>query len=226
MEKVEVKIIHEEDGFMVLDKPAGMVTTNENSKLKTQNFEQISLENWVKRNRENNLPREGIVHRLDKGTSGLVLVAKNEQWLVKLKEQFKKRLLKKSYLAMVGGDTSFSGRLDMPIARSRYTFGRFRVDEFGKMASTEFRRIKKFKIENKIFSLVEINLLTGRTHQIRVHFTHLGWPLLGDRTYGGAIVPGLSRPFLHACRIEVFGQKFMSDIPEDLRKILEEHEEV
>jgi 23S rRNA pseudouridine1911/1915/1917 synthase len=228
----EVKIIYEDDNFMVLDKPAGMVTTNENSKLKiqtsklkTQNLEQLSLEDWVKNNRENNLLRQGIVHRLDKGTSGIVIVAKTEESLIDLKRQFKERKVKKRYMAMVCGNLPFSGEVDMPIARSKYSFGRFRVDESGKRAQTIFRLVEKYMIEGKMYSLVDIDLKTGRTHQIRVHFSYLGWPLLGDKTYGGLMV-GLDRPFLHAYQTEINGQVFKSELAPDIKLMLEKYETI
>jgi len=219
----EVKIIYEDDNLMVLDKPAGMVTTNENTKHKTQNSKQMSLEDWIETNRPNNLSRKGIVHRLDKGTSGIVIVAKTEESLIELKKQFKTRKVKKHYLAMVGGDLPAVGSVNMPIDRSKYSFGRFKVDEEGKNAETEFKVIKKYKIEGRAYSLVDISLKTGRTHQIRVHMSYLGWPLLGDKLYGGQAL--LDRPFLHAYEIEILGMKFNSPLAGDLQLLLKKYEE-
>lgn len=221
----EIKIVYEDREMLVLNKPAGIVVTNENRKNKTE-----TVEDWVKLHYQNNLIREGIVHRLDKGTSGLVVVARNQKALDYLKKQFKQRLVKKHYWAMAGGDLPQDGQINMPIDRSKYSFGRFKVDEEGKMAITEFKLIKKIKIEGKIYSLIEINLKTGRTHQIRVHLSYLGWPLLGDLTYGGKLAGGLKRPFLHAYELMIMKpidgnmSVFKADMPKDLKKIVEDYE--
>jgi 23S rRNA pseudouridine1911/1915/1917 synthase len=214
----EVKVIYEDDSLIVLYKPAGIVTTNENSKIN-------SLENWIKKNKENNLPRQGIVHRLDKGTSGIVVVAKTDESLTELKKQFKTRKVKKHYWALAGGDLPGNGSINMPINRSKYSFGRFKVDEEGKNAETEFKVVKKYKIEGRVYSLVDINLKTGRTHQIRVHMSYLGWPLLGDKIYGGKMIDGLDRPFLHAYELEILGKKFEAPMADDLKLVLKQYEE-
>jgi len=216
----EIKIIYEDSEMLVINKPAGIVTTNENSK----NFK--SIENWIKENKPNGLLREGIVHRLDKGTSGILVVAKTEDALENLKKQFKQRLVKKHYLALAGGDLPADGQINMPINRSKYSFGKFKVDEEGKKAVTEFKLLKKIKIAGKIFSLVDINLKTGRTHQIRVHLSYLGWPLAGDKIYGGLAVAGLERPFLHAYELTIKQPQtkkmliFKAQLPPDLNKII------
>ena len=213
----EIKIIYEDDDLLVVDKPSGVVTTKENSK-------EWAVEDWIAKNRLNNLPRQGIAHRLDKGTSGIVVTAKNEESLKNLKAQFKKRLVGKYYLAVASGDLPSSGEIDMPIDRSKYLFGRFKVNEDGKNAKTLFKVIKKMMIEGKKYSLVEINLKTGRTHQIRVHLSYLGWPLLGDKLYGGLMVGGILRPFLHAKRLEILGKVFEAPLAADLKNILDKYE--
>ncbi len=213
----EIKIIYEDDDLLVLDKPAGIVTTKENSK-------EWALEDWLIKNRPNSLSRQGIAHRLDKGTSGIVITAKNEESLKNLKSQFKKRQVRKYYLAMASGDLPSSGEIDMPIDRSKYSFGRFKVNEDGKNAKTLFKVIKKLVIDGKKYSLVEVDLKTGRTHQIRVHLSYLGWPLLGDKLYGGLMVGGITRPFLHAKRLEILGLVFEAPLAADLKDILEKYE--
>ena len=213
----EIKIIYEDNAILVLNKPAGIVTTKENSK-------EWTLEDWLVKNRPNGLLRQGIAHRLDKGTSGIVITAKNEESLKDLKLQFKKRLVGKYYVAVVSGDLPSSGEIDMPIDRSKYSFGRFKVHEDGKNARTLFKVIKKMMIEGKKYSLVEINLKTGRTHQIRVHLSYLGWPLLGDKLYGGLMVGGILRPFLHAKRLEILGKVVEAPLAADLKNILDKYE--
>jgi len=152
-------------------------------------------------------------------------VAKTESALVNLKEQFKKRSVKKHYWAMVGGDLPLGGQIDMPIGRSKYGFSKFAVTTDGKRAETWFKVISKYRYKNKIYSFLEIELKTGRTHQIRVHMNYLKWPLIGDKLYGGEEVEGLERPFLHAFEISflhpVTNQivKLFSELPADLENI-------
>ncbi len=217
----KIKVVFKNELMLVIDKPAGMVVTNENRKKGVG-----SVEDWMAAEYPNGLMREGIVHRLDKGTSGLLVIAREKKALDFLKQQFKQRLVKKHYIALISGDLPVNGRIDMPINRSKYGFGKFKVHEDGKKAVTEFETIKKINIEGKIFTLVKINLLTGRTHQIRVHLSYLGWPLAGDVTYGGKKTAGLERPFLHAAELSIANPKdgeimnFKADLPEDLNSIL------
>lgn len=187
-----VKIVFEDECFAIVDKPAGMTTTNEGTS------KENTLEDWAKENLKSGLPREGIVHRLDKGTSGLVVIAKRRDCWENLQDQFKNRKVKKVYLALAAGDLPFEGEVWAPISRSKYIFGRWTVDPEGRKSRTLFRVLDKYRYNGKIYSLVEVELKTGRTHQIRVHFKYLGWPLVGDKTYGGKDDFGLGRPFLEA----------------------------
>ena len=222
----EIEIVYEDADMLVLDKPAGMVTTNESQK------RQRSVEDWLEENRPNLMPRKGIVHRLDKGTSGILIVAKNLESLENLKYQFKKRVVKKHYWTLAGGDVPGEGNIKMPIIRSNYTFLRFRVGEDGKAAETEFKLIKKIKIEGRIYSLLDINLKSGRTHQIRVHLSYLGWPIFGDKLYGGKIInEDLDRPFLHAYEMILNHpqngktMKFSSLLAKDLNLVLKKYDQ-
>jgi 23S rRNA pseudouridine1911/1915/1917 synthase len=119
----------------------------------------------------------------------------------------------------------------MPIGRSKYSFGKFGVEVEGKESLTEFKTIGKYKKDNKIFSLLEINLKTGRTHQIRVHLSYLKWPLVGDKLYGGDNSL-IKRPFLHAAFIQFkhpnSGEvlSFKSEIPNELNLVLQQYEKV
>jgi len=214
-----MEILFEDEVMLVLNKPAGMVTTRESDQL-TENSDQYYVEDWIQKHYPNKLPRGGIVHRLDKGTSGILVVAKTEESLKQLKNQFKTRQVIKHYYAIAGGDLPRSGNIKMPINRSRYSFGRFKVDEDGKMAETEFEVIKKLVINGKKYTLVDVNLKTGRTHQIRVHFSYMGWPLLGDKIYGGSPVGELNRPYLPAYFLKINNQIFKSEMPLELKNIL------
>lgn len=218
----EIKIIYEDEDLLLVDKPAGWVVTSEGVKVEQ------SLESWLVENRIIKLARCGIVHRLDKGSSGLVLVAKNRKVLDELMGQFKQRLVKKKYWVLVEGEVIQEGEINMPIKRS--VFSKFGVDPAGKMAITSFKLVKKYKIEGKIYSFLEVSLKTGRTHQIRVHFSYLGWPLAGDKTYGGKALPGLNRPFLHAYSLEFWHPvkkkkvNFTIELAKDLGDILKNNE--
>jgi len=217
----KAKIVYQDDDILILNKKAGVVCTKEDYRSKE------TLEDWLlDKFGDNKMPRQGIVHRLDKGTSGLMIVAKTEKMRSELVKKFKSRTIKKTYIALIGGDLSESGEIKVPISRSKYVFGKFTVNEEGKEAETHFKVIKKYRYLNKVYSLVEINLKTGRTHQIRVHFSYLGWPLVGDITYGGEALLGLKRPFLHAAKLEfiqpINGKDlcFKSDLANDLKEVL------
>lgn len=218
----KIEIIFEDADILVLSKPAGLVTTREGRR------EENTVEEWMEKNRPNTLARSGIVHRLDKGTSGILLTAKNQEALDSLKGQFKNRQTIKHYKALLCGDVSFQGEINIPIDRSKYVFGKFGPGVDGKQAWTKFSLIKKYQFNGKKYSLVDVDLKTGRTHQIRVHFSYLGWSLLGDRLYGGELNFGLSRPFLHAYSMEFFHPKtkekikFENELAADLKLVLDQ----
>lgn len=220
----KVKVVFENKNLMVVEKPAGMVTTKEGKDKNT-------LEDYLRNNFGNDLPRNGIIHRLDKGTSGLVVVAKNKEAFDNLKSQFKNRTTKKKYYCLVCGEAVGDGSINLPIGRSKFGFGKFGVSVDGRRAVTEFKLLKKYVRNGKKYSLLEVNLKTGRTHQIRVHLSHLKWPLVGDKLYGGE-ENGLFRPFLHAAYLEIdepiTGErlKFSSDLPTDLKEYLRLYEEI
>jgi 23S rRNA pseudouridine1911/1915/1917 synthase len=226
VETSQVKVIYEDRWLMVVDKPQGMVTTRELNKGDKLSY----LEDWVGQYYPNELYRKGVAHRLDKETSGLVVIAKDEETRLLIKDLFKKRMVVKKYLALVGGDLPMVGDMNMPIGRNKYFLGRFKVDVNGKPAVTEFRVLKKIKIDGKTCSLVEVNLKTGRTHQIRVHFSYLGWPLVGDKMYKGMEVAELKRQFLHSFYLKIIHPRsgevleVRSDLPDDLKNILKKYE--
>ena len=172
--------------------------------------------------------RQGVVHRLDVGTSGLMVVAKNEIAYSSLKEQFRQRSVSKVYHALVQGHMDPTvGTIDAPIDRHPREDYRFAVVASGKPSITHYKTLEVFPA----VTLLEIELETGRTHQIRVHFSALHHPLVGDQTYGSdpALAQKLkiARPWLHAKQLAFThpgsGQQisFSSDYPEDLTRSLE-----
>jgi 23S rRNA pseudouridine1911/1915/1917 synthase len=224
MEK-KIKIVFENNDFLVLEKGSGIITTKEGR-------DDNTVEDYLRVAFFNNLPRNGIIHRLDKGTSGLLLVARNKESFDNLKRQFKDRMVVKKYYCLACGEVVGNGSVNLPIGRSRYGFGKFGVTIDGKRALTEFELLKKYVKNGKKYSFLEINLKTGRTHQIRVHLSHLRWPLVGDVLYGGE-ANGLGRPFLHAGYLEIDDPKkgekrlvFKSSLPMDLKNHLKLYEEI
>lgn len=199
MEK-KIKIVYQDQDLLVIDKPTGWVSTRENCKLQITNYKLRYVEDWVEENFANDLPRRGVVHRLDKGTSGLLLVALNKQSLENLKKQFKDKTVKKVYWALVAGEVPSSGIMRVPIGRLSGQ-GKFGVVVGGRYAETSFELIKKYSGANGTFSLLSLSPKTGRTHQIRVHLKYLGWPIVGDSKYGGLRSQNLERPFLQAMEI-------------------------
>ncbi|RLC34062.1 RluA family pseudouridine synthase [Candidatus Shapirobacteria bacterium] len=223
----EIKIVYEDDYLMLLNKGEGVVSTAENYKGDRQ-----TVESWVRQSFEwsRDLKRAGLVHRLDKVTRGLLLVAKNEDVLDSLKKLFKQRKVKKKYMALLEGEVVTKGEIKVPIARSSYSFGKWAVNPDGKVAWTIFRLLKKYRKDGKSYSLVEVDLKTGRTHQIRVHFSYVGWPVAGDGLYGSRLrwKEGI---FLQAFYLELehpIDKKLMSwsiDMDNELGGFLEELDE-
>jgi 23S rRNA pseudouridine1911/1915/1917 synthase len=134
--------------------------------------------------------RPGIVHRLDKDTSGLMLVAKNDPAHRRLSAALKRREVRRMYIAAAWGHLADRQEVDAPIGRSRTDRKRMAVVEDGRPSRTRFHRIARWRAAD----LLEAELDTGRTHQIRVHLAHIGHPVVGDRTYGGGSARGISGP--------------------------------
>jgi 23S rRNA pseudouridine1911/1915/1917 synthase len=169
------------------------------------------------------LPRAGIVHRLDKDTSGLLVVAKNEPTQVALVRQLQARTVKRTYLALVRGAVEAPGKVDAPIGRHPTHRTRMAVVAGGKPAVTHYKVRRRFARH----TLLECDLETGRTHQIRVHLASIGHPLEGDPVYAGRGPRSLGRQALHAWKLGFIHPttgkpvRFESPLPADLQALLE-----
>ena len=191
--EIELPVIYEDDDCVVIDKPVGLLTHSKGA------FNpEATVSTWLRsRMKAPKGERAGIVHRLDRATSGVMICAKTPEALSWLQKQFSQRKVKKTYLAVVEG-TLKEGQaiIDMPIERNPKKPQTFRVGSNGKSAVTAYRVLKT---DGKL-SLLELKPTTGRTHQLRVHLERLGHPIVGDTFYGGQPAPRL---YLHARELEV-----------------------
>ncbi len=208
-EKLPLNIVYEDDDILVVNKPAGMVVhpacgnysgTLVNALL---NYPGFLTEFNAPRDTEDekHVLRPGIVHRLDKDTSGIMLVAKTGQALRNLSRQLKNRTITKKYTAVVKGIVNLDeGIINEPISHDKKNRRKMSIDEEGKESITYYRVIKRNKQKN--FTVLEVSPKTGRTHQIRVHLSHIGHPVLQDILYNGPVVEGLQHQALHAKSIK------------------------
>lgn len=237
---IEPKIIYEDDSFFVVEKPSGWITDSSNT---TTN--QPVLQKWVADNLEfliNNFEfRNGIVHRLDKETSGLLLIAKTNDALTELQRQFKERIVHKTYIALVHGKLDQTeGIINEPVGRLPWRRDRFGVMAGGREAVTKYKVAGNYTLDAKpyhevassAYTLLELTPQTGRTHQIRIHLKHLGFPIVSDEFYAGRKTARHDRKwcprlFLHSGGITFFHPvtklevNFKTDLSEDLREVLE-----
>ncbi|CAN5345870.1 RluA family pseudouridine synthase [soil metagenome] len=199
-EDIPISVLYSDDRVLVVSKPAGLVTHPASGhNTGTLVHALLNLEGELS---QRNSQRPGIVHRLDKDTSGVLLVARDDDAHASLQTAMAKRLIQRTYLALVKGDPpARSGTVDAPIGRNPRRRTLMAVVAGGRSAVTHYRVVEG----NGAASLIEVTLETGRTHQIRVHLAYLGNPVLGDRAYGGytdeARRLGLERPWLHAAQI-------------------------
>lgn len=191
---IDLPIIYEDDDCIVINKPAGILTHSKgvfNPEATVASF----IKNKISFPDE--LNRDGIVHRLDRGTSGVIICAKNPEVASWLQKQFAQRKVKKTYIAIVQGHMKPSEAIiDMPIERNPQKPQTFRVGINGKAAKTHYKTLQK----SEDYSLIELKPETGRTHQLRVHLEHRGNPILGDVFYGGKEA---DRLYLHARQLEL-----------------------
>jgi len=259
---MEPKVIFEDDYILVLDKPAGMIV-NRSDTTKGE----ITVQDWVEKYLKIRIPkseirnkskilnsndqngfefrdssfdfvnRAGIVHRLDKETSGILLVAKTQEAFENLQKQFKERIVKKTYTALAHGKVEPSeGEINVPVGRLPWNRKRFGVMAAGREALTKYRVLSiKYYVSGKNrepLSLLELYPQTGRTHQIRVHLQYFHHPIFSDHLYAGRKTGRndrkiLSRIFLHASKISFLHPNdgklvsFESKLPEELSAFLE-----
>lgn len=191
---LNIEIVYEDDDVAVVYKPEGMVVhpangNNEGTLVNGLLYE-MDINDTI-----NDVKRPGIVHRIDKDTSGLLMIAKNDLALKSLSAQLKEHSCNRLYVALVYGEIAENkGRIDAPIGRDPLDRKKMAVVAGGKEAVTNFRVLERFKG----FTLIECKLETGRTHQIRVHMKYIGHPLVGDKVYGPKRVIGETGQFLHA----------------------------
>jgi len=224
-EAIELNIIYEDGHILVISKRAGMLVhpasgNNEHTLVNALLYHCKDL------SRLSGDDRAGIVHRLDRDTSGLLIVAKNETVHAKLSDMFKNRSIKKTYIALVAGKfEEEKGHIDLPIGRSRIDRKKMSIAvDRGRRALTDFKVDKELGQA----SLLNIYPGTGRTHQIRVHMSYIGHPIIADKIYGNSVSErlakkiGLKRQFLHASKLKfvhpVSGKEmeFTDKLPEDL----------
>lgn len=198
-QNIPLDIIYEDDDIIVVNKQKGLVVHPANGNLDG------TLVNAIMAICKDSLSgiggeiRPGIVHRLDKDTSGLIIIAKNDKAHIHLSEQIKNREIKKVYIALVRGVIKENeATINMPIGRSTKDRKKMAVTKNGKNAITHFKVIKKYDK----YTLVEVNIETGRTHQIRVHMSEIGYPIIGDIVYSNGKNPfGVEGQMLHASKL-------------------------
>ena len=231
-QNIPLEIIYEDDEILVLNKQSGLVVhpAAGNPDMTLQNGLLFHAPDLI------HLPRAGLVHRLDKDTSGLLVVAKRVGAHRVLIEQLQAREIAREYFALVSGVMTAGGTVDLPIGRHPAQRTRMAVVPNGKPAVSHYRVLERFQAH----SLLRVKLETGRTHQIRVHLAHLGYPLIGDPLYGGRLrlpagipeqlqqaIKRFPRQALHACNLALKHPKtgvwtaWQAPMPEDMANLLE-----
>lgn len=215
---VDLPILYEDDDVIVVNKPSGLLTHAKGGLSDEPTVAEIIR---PKTSFATDTDRPGIVHRLDRDTSGLLIIAKNPESAAHLQRQFAERTAKKTYIAITDGKPKLNAaKIDLPIGRNPSAPSTFRIDPNGKPAQTTYHVLA----ENDAQSLVELKPTTGRTHQLRVHLAHLNAPILGDRVYGKS---SDCRMMLHAQKLEVAlpsGERkvFEAAIPDEFKKFFSE----
>jgi 23S rRNA pseudouridine1911/1915/1917 synthase len=229
---VEPKIIFQDESLFVIDKPSGWITNDADT-----TKEQPTIQTWVRENFTYPLKgdkefRDGIVHRLDKETSGILLIAKTKEAFEKLQEEFKNREVKKTYVALLHGKVEPNeGEINATLGRLPWRRDRFGVIPGGRESKTLYKVVEFFPGNNAGHSLVEFHPQTGRTHQIRIHAKHIGHAIVADEFYAGRKTARNDRKwcprlFLHATSIKFIhpasGEpvEFSSDLPPDLAGVI------
>ncbi len=233
-EALPLPIVYQDRDLIVVDKPAGMVV-HPAAGHGTGTLVNALLHHIADLSGIGGEKRPGIVHRLDRGTSGLMVVAKNDGAHEALARQFRNREVEKEYVALVWGEVMAGHRIEVPIGRD--PAHRKKMSARARRSREAVTRIVRAEPFGRALTLAHVAIHTGRTHQIRVHLSHIGHPVVGDPLYGGVhrrvagdlrAVSHLDRPFLHAARL-VFAHPadgrrmaFESPLPDDLQQVLDQ----
>ncbi len=227
--------IFEDNNILVIDKPAGIIvnksdTTSSQPTIQDQIEGKLDLRSLDLQS--DFFKRGGIVHRLDKETSGVLLTAKNAKTFENLINQFKERKVDKIYLSLVHGKVvPADGQIEVPVGRLPWNRKKFGILAGGRQSKTNYHVLEEVQMEGSFLSLLQLKPYTGRTHQIRVHLKHIGHPVFADPVYGGRKISRedrkiLPRVFLHASKISLShpttGDRvsFHSPLPKDLSDLL------
>lgn len=211
---IELPILYQDQNVIVINKPVGVISHS-----RGKFWNEPSVASFIRQITGQAGERPGIVHRLDRATSGIMICAKNEKSMAFLQKQFADRQVRKAYLAITGGHIDPSEAIiDMPIERNPKMPSRFRVGSNGKVAQTKY----KVQDSNELYDQILLEPLTGRTHQLRVHLAHLGHPILGDTLYGGSLA---DRLFLHAHTLAIklpdnTTQTFVAPLPAIFKRVM------
>ncbi|MBI2612132.1 RluA family pseudouridine synthase [Candidatus Gottesmanbacteria bacterium] len=234
---MNIPILFEDEFLLVVDKPSGIVVN------RAESVKEETVQEWMDskiknqkskiKDKENSefYKRSGVVHRLDRETSGVLLLAKTEDVFADLQKQFKERTILKTYIALVHGLLIGAGEINVPIARLPWNREQFGVVPGGRQALTKYKLVKLYARGREKYTLVGVNPETGRTHQIRVHFKYIGHPIVSDFLYGGRKMYRQDkifcpRLFLHASSISFVHPKTQkrltvsSPLPSSLESIL------
>lgn len=221
---IKLDIVYEDEYFAVINKPQGMVVHPASSYTKNDTLVNALLADLDKLSSINGVIRPGIVHRLDKDTSGLIVVAKTDEAHKSLASQIEKKSARRIYYGLCDGNfKEDAGTIDAPIARNKRDRKKMGIDPDGRRAVTHYQVLERFGK----YTLVRFELETGRTHQIRVHSSHIHHPIVGDEVYGGSTALYKNGQLLHARQLvlahPITGEtmKFEADLPEYYLVVLE-----
>ena len=235
---MDIAVLFQDNDIVVISKPAGVVVN------RAESVKRPTIQDWMEQegkiqNQESKSEgiqefanRSGVVHRLDKETSGVMVLARNVETFFKLKQQFKKRQTQKQYIALVHGNMTLrEGTVNLPLKRNPFNRRRFTIAVDGKMGRTKYQVSNYFSHNQELFTLLNLWPKTSRTHQLRVHLSHLGFPIVSDPIYLGkrlaADLTWCPRLFLHAKSLSFFhpksGEKvtFESELAKDLQTVLD-----
>ena len=222
--EIKLNIVYEDEHFAVINKPQGMVVHPASSYQKNDTLVNALLADLDKLSSINGVIRPGIVHRLDKDTSGLIVVAKTDEAHKSLASQIEKKTARRIYFGLCDGNfKEDNGTIDAPIARNKRDRKKMGIDPDGIRAVTHYTVLERFGK----YTLVRFELETGRTHQIRVHSSHIHHPIVGDEVYGGSTALYKNGQLLHARQLvlthPITGERmtFEAELPEYFDNVLE-----